>query len=236
MSALDYVGTELELFAHAKNWKAYWSAQIAEYVRGDVLDVGAGLGATIEVLSGLVNARWTALEPDPGLAERLRAAVTGGAIPSSTRVVNGVLTDLDAHERFDTVLYIDVLEHIEDDRSQLECAARLIRPGGCLVVLAPAHNWLFTPFDQAVGHFRRYSRPDLRRLVPSDMKIHRLRYLDSAGLLASLGNRLFLQASSPTPSQIALWDNVLVRASRLLDPLTFGMLGKTVVMVCQKIG
>jgi len=235
MSALDYVGTELELFAHAKHWKSYWSAQIAEYVYGDVLDVGAGIGATIEVLSKLVDARWTALEPDSKLGKRLQAAVSSGVIPRSTRIVNGVLSDLDPSEYFHTVLYIDVLEHIEDDRGQLERAARLLRPGGYLVVLAPAHNWLFTPFDKAIGHFRRYNRQGLSGLVPSGLKIQRLRYLDSAGLLASLGNRLLLQASNPTRGQIALWDNVLVRASRLLDPLTFGMLGKTVIMVCKKL-
>ena len=48
-----YAGSELELFEKARNWKAYWRAQIAEFVRGEVLEVGAGIGANTLTLAGL---------------------------------------------------------------------------------------------------------------------------------------------------------------------------------------
>ena len=57
---------------------------------------------------------------------------------------------------FDTILYVDVLEHIADDAAELARARRLLTPEGNLVVLAPAHQSLFSPFDAAVGHYRRY--------------------------------------------------------------------------------
>ncbi len=62
----------------------------------------------------------------------------------------------------------------------------------------------------------------------------RLRYLDSIGILASLGNQLFLRRSIPTPGQISLWDGVMVRLSRLVDPLLLYSVGKSVLAVWQK--
>ena len=65
MSAeFEYSGTELELFAHATNWKAYWRRMLAPFVRGDVLEVGAGIGTNTPLLRELTTGAWTCLEPD----------------------------------------------------------------------------------------------------------------------------------------------------------------------------
>ena len=66
-----YAGSELELFEKARNWKAYWRAQIAGFVRGEVLEVGAGIGANTLTLADLEYDRWTCLEPDAALAARI---------------------------------------------------------------------------------------------------------------------------------------------------------------------
>ena len=87
------------------------------------------------------------LEPDEALASQLRTAVRGQA---RRHVSVGTISSV-AGQLFDAVLYIDVLEHIEDDKSELACAIRLIRPGGRLIVLAPAHQALYSPFDKAIG-------------------------------------------------------------------------------------
>ena len=118
--------------------------------------------------------------------------------------------DLDPAESFDSILYIDVLEHIKDDRTELEMASRHLEPNGHLIVLAPAHQSLFTPFDSAIGHFRRYSLPGLAALSPLGTRMILSRYLDCIGLFASLGNRLLLHSSSPTLKQIKFWDSLLV--------------------------
>jgi hypothetical protein len=129
---------------------------------------------------------------------------------------------------------MDVLEHIADDRAELEMAADRLRPGGHLIVLAPAHQWLFAPFDAAIGHFRRYTKGTLGAAAPAALPLIRLVYLDSAGMLASLGNRLLLRSSMPTPRQIAFWDRVLVRCSRWTDPMFGYTLGKSVLAVWRK--
>jgi hypothetical protein len=122
-----------------------------------------------------------------------------------------------------------VLEHIEADRAQLDHAGRHLKPSGRIVVLSPAHNSLYTPFDKALGHFRRYNTASLRAATPDGLVADKVFYIDSVGLLASLGNRLILKASQPTAAQIRLWDTWMVPASRLLDPLTANLVGKSII-------
>jgi hypothetical protein len=102
------------------------------------------------------------------------------------------------------------------------------------VVLAPAHQFLFSPFDGAIGHWRRYNGAALANLTPRGCRIRARLALDSAGFLASLANRLLLKASMPSRGQIAFWDRVLVPISRIVDALTGRIFGKTVVMVWSR--
>jgi len=233
-AAGDYVGDELGLFADALRWKDYWSRRIAPWVRGRVLDVGAGIGATARVFAAAPLSGYVALEPDRELAAQMREAAVAGGFPPGFEVRTGFTSELDAGERFDTILYIDVLEHIEGDRAELARAAALLAPEGRIVVLSPAHAFLYSPFDAAIGHVRRYDRRSLRAAVPPGLCVERLEYLDSVGMLASLANRLLLRASMPTAAQIRLWDRGMVPVSRWLDPLTGHLLGKSIVAVLRR--
>jgi hypothetical protein len=196
--------------------------------------VGAGLGGTTRTLSREGKGRWVCLEPDAQLADQLREACRAGTLPACCEVVVGSLAEAAVPGPFATILYIDVLEHIADDRVELARAAAHLQPGGHVVVLSPAHPWLFTPFDQAIGHYRRYTKPTLKALTPESLHLVRLIYLDSVGLLASSGNRLFLKQSMPSPGQIALWDRVMVPLSRFVDPVVGYRLGKSILGVWQK--
>jgi SAM-dependent methyltransferase len=234
MNDYTYIGSELELFARAARWKDYLYRQMAPFLGADVLEVGAGIGGTTKVLCRREHTRWLCLEPDGQLAEQLCRALESGDLPACCRAVVGTLDAVTDHPPFDTLLYVDVLEHIEHDRSEVARAAPNLKPGGHLVILAPAHQFLYTPFDKAIGHFRRYSRRSMSALEPPGLELSQLRYLDSAGMLASLGNRLLLKQSLPTPRQIAFWDNWLVPISTALDPITGFRIGKSVMGVWQK--
>jgi hypothetical protein len=93
---------------------------------------------------------------------------------------------------------------------------------------------LYTPFDEAIGHYRRYTKQTLAELTPANLELLRLFYLDAVGLISSLGNRLVLKHALPSPQQIAVWDKLLVRLSRIVDPLLAHSLGKSVVGVWRK--
>jgi SAM-dependent methyltransferase len=235
-SVYTYVGSELELFAAAGNWKGYFTGRLARYLGRRVLEIGAGFGETTRHFCRRRPVRdWLCLEPDRDLAARIQAERAAGRLPDCCRVVVGTLESLPPEENgFETALYVDVLEHIEDDRAELERAADRLAPGGQVVVLAPAHGWLYSPFDRAIGHYRRYTTRSLGGVCPAGLAVHALFYLDAVGLFASLANRLLLRQSMPTTRQVAFWDRCLVPCSRLVDGLFGYAVGKSVVGVFRK--
>ena len=222
-----YPGSELALFAGALNWKHYLRRQLRPYIRGRVAEVGAGLGSFTRVFAELDYTSWLALEPDRELASQIPAS-------PRVRVSIGTIEDLDRSDRFDLIMYIDVLEHLEDDRAEMRQACEHLASGGHVAVLAPAHNYLFTEFDRAIGHHRRYNKRTLRASAPSALRLRQLRYLDSVGMLASLANRLLLRQSMPTVAQIAFWNRVMVPCSTVMDVLTGYSLGKSVLGIWEK--
>jgi len=232
MAEFRYVGSELDLFAAVHNWKSYWSSRIRPFISGDVLEVGAGIGSNTPYLHR-GNGRFVCLEPDPLLAAQLASSLSQAGAGAACEVVCGTVQTLEAR-RFDTILYIDVLEHIEDDRNELETAARVLAKGGRLIVLSPAHQRLFTAFDAAIGHFRRYNRRMLRSISPPGLRLEKMWYLDSAGLVLSLANRHLLRQSMPTAAQLRFWDHYVIPVSRVLDRCFFGSVGKSVVAIWRR--
>lgn len=232
MSEFRYVGSELDLFSTVRYWKSYWSAEIRRFIRGDVLEVGAGIGSNTRYLDTGKLGRFVCLEPDARMVGRLADRLRSGA--REYEVIRGTLESLPAQEQFDTICYVDVLEHIEDDGAELDRAAAHLRPGGRIIILSPAHQWLFTPFDAAIGHFRRYTRTMFKAISPQGMKLESCWYLDSAGLAASAANLWFLKQSMPTKRQFYIWDTFLVPASRVMDRVFLHSIGKTIVAVWRK--
>src|SRR5258705_11993139 len=147
MSEIHYVGAELDVFAHATNWKSYVHSQLGSYLAGDILEVGAGIGAATRLFNNSSQRRWVCLEPDPTLAKR----ITNECLHDlhNCEVAVGTISDVPIGELFDAILYMDVLEHIENDRAELALAASHLKPNGALMVLSPALPWLYTPFDAA---------------------------------------------------------------------------------------
>jgi SAM-dependent methyltransferase len=234
MSAPEYVyeGSELDLFARAENWKRYWSAHVRPYLGQRVLEVGAGIGVNTPFLNrGALE--WVCLEPDKNMAamlvEQQRATKLAG-----THTIGGLITDLPCTPSFDSIIYIDVLEHIKDDSAEIAAATERLRPNGTLIVLSPAHAWLFSAFDAAIGHHRRYSPKDLCALTRPELELISLRQLDSVGTIASLANSFVLRSQMPTLSQILLWDRIMVPISQLLDPLLAYHFGKSILAVWRR--
>ena len=222
-----YPGRELDTFAQARNWRKYWATVLRSYIAGDVLEVGAEIGANTAHIHHSQVRSIHCVEPDPDLAMQLRSAVRG--TPGVT-VSIGTICSV-AGRLFDTILYIDVLEHIEDDKAEVARAARLLRPGGRLIVLAPAYQALYSPFDEAIGHHRRYGRRTLIACSPPTCRLEKADYLDCVGLIASGVNTAVLKQSVPALWQMMLWDKYMIPVSRVLDPLLGNRVGKSVVAV-----
>jgi len=235
----SYEGTELELFKKAENWKGYLAHAMRPYLKGKVLEVGAGIGATTKAICSDLRLNqvlsWLCLDLDPKQMATIQQDIDQGKLPPYCTAQAGTLDGLVDDPMFDAILYIDVLEHIQDDRAQLVSAAAHLSRGGKLIVLAPAHGWLFTEFDRVVGHFRRYTSGSLVSLKPPDTNLVSCRYYDSVGMTASLANRLLLRQSVPTQAQISVWDRFMVPISRRIDPLFGHRIGKSILGVWEKV-
>jgi SAM-dependent methyltransferase len=230
----SYIGNELALFEAAKCWNSYIAKLIGEFISGDVLEVGAGLGVKAGYLWNERVTAWTALEPDPELARKCESR-RFNRLKAGYQVMATTLKDIPLHCQYDTILYLDVLEHIENDADEVRLATSSLKIGGFLVVLAPAHDFLFSEFDQRIGHYRRYDVPSLMRLMTPSLKATSIRYVDSVGFFASLANSLLLKQDEPTFRQIKFWDNWLIPLSTYLDPLLRYKFGKSIILVWRKI-
>lgn len=232
---IDYAGTELGLFEQARVWKRYWSRCLQPYLGTNVLEVGAGIGANIPHLITDRQRKWLSIEPDDALREQISRKISAGRLPTRVRAATATVGSLAADQRFDTILYLDVIEHIQDDAEEFARAVQHLESEGHLIVLAPAHQFLFSPFDTAIGHFKRYDRKSLRSLgSAAAVEEVAMFYLDSVGLAASFANKLILKAAEPTAAQIRLWDSVMVRLSLVVDPLTLRSFGKSIVGVWRR--
>jgi SAM-dependent methyltransferase len=234
-----YDRAELELFSNARNWKNYSISKIVPHVKGDVLEIGAGIGSNTEVFFKATSIRekvksWTCLEPDKAMADFIDNLIRAEKLPGITRVINGTIYDIEESKTYDSIIYIDVLEHITEDKKEIAIATRRLKKNGELIVLSPAHQWLFSPFDKAVGHHQRYSRKSLSSLKHADVDLVSMRYLDSAGIFLSLGNRIILQRNMPTIQQIKFWDGYIIPVSRILDKIHRYSIGKSILAIWRR--
>jgi SAM-dependent methyltransferase len=233
---MQYEGSELELFADARNWKSYVRDRISPYISGNVLEVGAGIGAFTEFLAGPSCTSWTCLEPDPALLAEIPRRQESGRIARPVSTICGTLADIPAGDRFDTIIYLDVMEHILDDTTEAQAAAAKLAPGGHLIILVPAFQFAYSPFDAAIGHHRRYDRPRLEQIRPNTLTRITTFYMDAPGLTLSLANRMLLKSASPGKDQIKFWDTTIVPIARILDPILARSFGRSLVAVWRNGG
>jgi glycosyltransferase involved in cell wall biosynthesis/ubiquinone/menaquinone biosynthesis C-methylase UbiE len=138
-------------------------------------------------------------------------------------------------ERIDTVVCMNVLEHLPDDRAVLERFNDILEPGGRLVLLVPAHQWLYGSMDEALGHYRRYELPALSSLCQSSgFAVEKAEYLNPTGVVGWFLNARFLRRREVPDRQARLYDALfplLVHAQDL--GLQFGL---SILVIARKPG
>lgn len=230
-----YIGSELSVFSKATNWKQYWGSKIKPYLGSTVLEVGAGIGGTTQVLASPEFDLWLGIEPDAAMVKDLNSRLNQGEFPDNCQFKVATVDDLSSDQLFDSIIYIDVLEHIEDHQAEVTKAIEHLKPGGHLIVLSPAFQFLFTEFDEAIGHYRRYTRQMMVDLTPTNATVVNAFYLDAVGMLTSIANKLLLRSSQPNERQIWLWDKWLVPISKtVVDRLIGYSAGRSVVCIWQR--
>ena len=149
---LDNSSWELEFFDAAKNWRKYQFENILKYINSTVLEVGPGTGNNIQYYKNRAS-QITLLETNKHLVNSLKSKFYED---KNIIVLN---SDIHSHEKkFDTILYMDVLEHIEDDKKEIDKALKQLNSGGYIIFFVPAYQFLYSNFDKSIGHVKIYNK------------------------------------------------------------------------------
>ncbi len=209
---------EFAALTEARNYREALFAEFGSFLGGEVIEVGAGIGQMTEHLARLPGVkRALAVEPDPGFCDQHRHRFPGH------EVLEGTAADLPAATTCDGILSINVLEHIRGDEAELALYRKLLSPRrGVLCLFVPARPEIYAPIDKDFGHFRRYTRPELKRkLIAAGFEIERLCYFNCVGYFAWWLNFSLLKKRTFELAKVRLFD-------RAIFPLVHGLESKLV--------
>lgn len=227
----QYPGRELEVLSNLENYYDWIVHEFAPFVRGDVLEVGSGAGAISRRIKPLADSL-TLLEPSPDLVELLRQEFDDPIIPSTFEEYD----DQSSKEaEFDSIVTVNVVEHIEDDVKALRGFHRVLRPGGSLCIFVPALPFLYSDFDAQVGHFRRYTRRSLTRVArAAGFKDIETRYFDLPGVAAWLLTVKLMKSTTFNPAMVEIFDKYVVPPTRAIETRFPPILGKNVILTARR--
>jgi SAM-dependent methyltransferase len=199
--------------------------KIAPYLGERVLEVGCGLGNLMRYM--LDRELMVGIDNDPDVIPYLSQAY--GARPNvqvhCLDICDGKVSTLKSL-MFDTVVSLNVLEHIEDDMLALRHIRGLLGPSGYLVLVVPAHPWLYGTIDRSLGHSRRYSKVSMaEKLVQTGYVPLVQEYMNSVGALGWLISTKILRRREPPSGQLRLFNLIvpMIRAAEQVITPPFGI-------------
>jgi SAM-dependent methyltransferase len=232
---LEYVGDDLVAMAHADTYHRWIADEFRPYLGDRVAEVGAGIGNFSKALLRAGVRTLFSFEPSDNLYPLLQAALSGS---EAVHTIHGYFDEgcRQCGARFDTVVYVNVLEHIEDDGRELSHVHRALARDGHVCIFVPALAWLYGEFDKSLGHFRRYYRKDLAQLVERcGFDIVKMRYFDIAGIVPWYVTLVLLKRSV-TARNVLAYDRIVVPLMRAVEGAVPPPVGKNLLCVARKLG
>ena len=225
-----YVGKDLEAMCVAKNYNEWIFAEFSRYIRGNVAEVGAGSGNFSKRLLQSNLEKLYAFEPSNDMFPLLEASTRGD---KKVEAIHGFFDVEQGRETFDTILYINVLEHVEDDVAEMKKVRKSLGPGGHLLVFVPALPFLYSNFDEQIGHFRRYTKTSLVSVVEqAGLTIEKVRYFDCLGILPWYVHFTLLK-NTMTANNVSLYDKYAIPVNRFCEKLLTPPIGKNLLLVAK---
>ena len=225
--------------ASAPRYNRWIFEELSPYAGRRVLEVGCGIG-NMTAFFAPGRELLLAIDRLPASIAYARARFQGMpqvVVRPGDIMDADLLPELRAH-RFDTVVCINVLEHLEDDLTALRHMREVLEPGGNLLLLAPAGRYLYGALDEALGHVRRYERHQLEaRVRAAGFAIVELHYLNLLGIPGWFLNSRILKRRLLPAGQLRLFNAIAppfiwleTRLRRVWD----APLGQSLVCVAQK--
>lgn len=219
----------LEDLEHSKNYSAWILDLIGPHINGRIFEVGAGRGTYSTYFAD--HGHLTALEPSEVLSAALRERLKD--YPNAV-VITAQLNGTAAPGSYDTVVLLNVLEHIPDDHQALRDIYESLAPGGKMVLWVPAFEALYGKFDQRIGHYRRYRRDELSALVHNTgFQQVTAKYTNLPGFFAWwLIVRVLGRA--PTGRLAAVHDRYFIPVIRRVERVVRPPIGQSLMVVAQR--
>ena len=233
---MTYLSAVLEYFDLAQNYRKYQHKLIKNFVKRKILEVGAGNGQIINDYVYDNNNEIFLLEINSDMHDLLKKKFN---LNKNVKIINSTIQNL--NQQFDTILYLDVIEHIEDHEKEILDAYSKLENDGYLVFIVPAFQNLFSNFDASVGHYRRYEKKFFLEFAKKNkIKCIKAHYFDSIGYFIIIISKLFnfmnfyIHKNKDTVTLgIKFW-NLLIPISKILDKILFNSVGKSLICVYQK--
>ncbi|MEO7403490.1 MAG: class I SAM-dependent methyltransferase [Burkholderiales bacterium] len=230
-AGLVYSGTELDAMSVAVNYHRWIISKFAPYLGSHVAEVGAGIGSVSKLLLEQPIERLSSFEPSQNMFPRLAASLRD---EPRAEAINQYFDVRFADRGFDSIIYNNVMEHIEDDRAEISTALATLKPGGHLLIFVPALMWLYSDFDEHLGHFRRYTTRGLSSLASElGFEVVSARYFDIAGILPWFVVCKLLH-KRPEGGSLSLYDKLVVPPMRVLEGIVSPPIGKNVMLIARK--
>ncbi len=235
-----YTGRELEAMSFAVNYHRWVLRVFKPYLGAHLVEVGAGVGSFSELILEEHPCQTLSLvEPSAEMCRQLAARVPH--MPSRTRVetYNATFTEVAARIRDvrppDSILYVNVLEHIADDEAELEAVRRTLAPRGRVLIFAPALRWLYGRFDERIGHFRRYTRAELeQKTARAGFAIIESGYMDFLGIAPWWVKYRLLKSDTMERGAVEFYDRFVVPVARGIESLIRPRIGKNLFLIGEK--
>ena len=228
----------LDLLSEAHAFNRWMFETIAPYCKGRVLEIGSGIGNLSDyllkhqeevVLSDLKPEYCASLERTFRDRPNLR-----GVYSLDLTSTKDIENRPELVGQFDTLVALNVVEHIEDHELAIRNARRLLRKGGQMIILVPAYQWLFNGMDTELGHFRRYTRKRLGKLLSSQrLELVNIRYFNAIAIGGWWVSGSLLRKKKLERGSLRLY-NALVPLMRFGDWVTGRRMGLSVIGVARK--
>ncbi|MBK8809902.1 MAG: class I SAM-dependent methyltransferase [Acidobacteria bacterium] len=232
-----YVGKDLEAMSFAVNYHKWILDEFRPFLGKRLVEVGAGTGSFSELLLAEKPESIAIVEPSEMfvfLEQNVRQIETDAQIDLHRAIFAGVSQKI-AEQKPDSILYINVLEHIEDDRGELEMIGETLVPGGRCFIFVPALMSLYGEFDRKIGHFRRYSKAEIEeKCTAAGFRILVSKYFDFAGILPWWVKYKLLKSDSLESGAVTLYDKIAIPFVRAFEKFVRVPTGKNLLLVVER--
>lgn len=234
-----YVGKDLEAMDFAGNYHDWIHDVFAPLLGKRLVEVGAGAGGFSELLMRNSLESLALIEPSRAMYSRLEQRVSCATGQCEVRTYNSmfrrICEQVKTDHRPDSIIYVNVLEHVEDDAAELKAVFDTLEPGGRVFIFVPALRWLMSNYDRSIGHFRRYIRPELEtRASEAGFKILHSGYFDFAGILPWWVKYRLLRSENMEPGALKMYDKFVVPVTKAMESLVRPPIGKNLILIGEK--